>query len=136
MRRKVVAFGLAVVLVAFFVLVPIISLVPSDKMGFFDGNMNVNYRNMTITYWRDITIFPCHTLVCPYAIMNSSAPEYLPVPAYGSLSYYLFSFGGLAFQNGYTVVQCSLNSSANPYCYVSVPCLDNNIPWTHHSCFS
>jgi len=141
MRRKVVALSLAIALVAFFVLVPVVSLVPSDKMGEFDGGsrqaMNVNYRNMTITYWGDVTRSPCPTLAytCPYAIMNSSAPVYLPVPTYGSLSFYFFSFGGLAFQNGYTLVQCSINSSSNPYCYISVPCLNNNVPWTHSSCF-
>ena len=136
MRRKVVALGIVAVLVAFFVLVPVVSLVPSDKMGEFDGGtrqaMSVDYRNMTITFWKDVTPFPCSPspFGCPYAIMNSSAPEYLPVPTYGSLSFYLFSFGGLAFQNGYTLVQCSFISSANPYCYVFVPCLNNNVPVT------
>ncbi len=142
MRRKVVAIVLAIVLVAFFVLVPVVSLVPSNKMGEFRGGrwaMSVNYENMTLTYWANVTPPPCHALTCGYAIMNSSAPVYLPLPTYGSLSYYFFDSGGLAFQNGYTVVQCavnaSTNSSANPYCFISVPCLGNSIPWTHSACF-
>jgi hypothetical protein len=143
MRRKLVALCIAIGLLAFFVLVPVVSLVPSDKIGEFDGGtrqaMSVDYTNMTITYWGDVTPFPCHPTPggCPYAVMNSSAPVYLPVPTYGSLSYYFFDFGALAFQNGYTVVQCTINSTANPYCYISVPCLDNNTPWpnVHSSCF-
>ena len=140
MRRKLVALGLAAAVAAFFVLVPVVSLVPSNKMGEFDGNMSVNYRSMTITFWEDVTPAPCNPnpFGCAYAIMNSSAPEYLPVPTYGSLSFYFFSFGGLAFENGYTVVQCSINSTANPYCYISVPCLNNNLPWPRahdSSCF-
>ncbi len=139
MRLRHVALVIAVAVVALFLLAPVVSLVPSDKTdelaGYTDSAAYYNYTSLTITYWSHITYHNCPSgVICPVEFSNSSAPEYLPLPSYGSLSYYFLGAGGLYFKDGYTVAAC-VGNSTNAYCNIPVPCLNNNIPWPHNSCF-
>jgi hypothetical protein len=141
MRRRYVATGIAVAIIAFFFLAPVVSLVPSDKTDSLAGYKGwaayYGYGNLTIIYWRHATFPTCGPGIpgCPIGFANASTPEYLPMPTYGSLSYYFLGSGGLAFENGYTIAICVGNSSTDVYCQLPVPCFSNNISWPHDSCF-
>jgi len=141
MRRRSIAIVVVAVVVAFFFLAPVVSLVPSDKtdslVGYKGWGAYYGYRNLTITYWSHVTYPTCGPGIpgCPIGFMKASTPEYLPMPTYGSLSYYFLGSGGLALKNGYAVAMCVGNSSTDVYCYLPVPCFNNNILWPHDSCF-
>jgi len=141
MRRRYVVIGIAVAVIAFFVLAPVVSLIPSNKMGDFAGYNGwaayYSYGNQTIVYWGHVTYPKCGPGVigCPIGFSNASSPEYLSMPTYGSLSYYFLGSGGLAFKSGYIFAMCVGNSSTDVYCQLPVPCFNNNIPWPHDGCF-
>ena len=130
MKRRIAVLVIALALVAFFVLVPVVPLIPNNELGTFVGygesGAYYSYRNQTIIYYS-------HVASSPFS--NQSAPEYLPMPTFGSLSYYFFSFGGVAFKSGYNLVSCATNSPASVYCQQPVPCFTKNSSWTHKSCF-